>query len=136
MQRVVLFIFMINYTLNAAYNPFFNNKQPKEVQSSQAIEKHQEPKVIIKEISIPKPQRDIKMRYFGFVESSKGRFALVNFDKKNIVLKENDQLNINEWAFNILKITSNYILLTDKANKSQTIYFSSDTQKKDINENN
>jgi len=70
----------------AAYNPFFSDK--KATESANQIQKPK-PK--------PIPQRkSLKMTYFEFIESTKGKFALVSFNSQNIVIRKNDSLYIDE----------------------------------------
>lgn len=123
LKKLLVFV-VLSTLLYAAYNPFFNDNKPppslqiqKSVVSTPAI-KYYKPR--------PKAKRKtIKMTYFGFIESAKGVFALVNFNKKNIVVRQNDSLYDDEEIFKIRKITSNYILIRDKKGRAETVYFSS-----------
>ena len=113
---------MLYVEIYASYNPFFQETKvfiPKQ----QNIQKSTKP-IVYK----PKPTRkNIQMTYFGFIHSKKGKFALVNFQNKNIIIRVNDSLYIDEQIFKIDKITSNYILLKDRYHRFQTVYFSSQT---------
>ncbi len=111
--------------LYAAYNPFFSETKPAEpVPTVQQIIVEPRPKAD----PIPKRQ-NIKMTYFGFVESKKGKFALVAYNRKKIVIRQQDSLYSDEQIFKVKKITSNYILLTDRHSRVQTVYFSSETER-------
>ena len=119
MQKKLMIFFLLSISLYAAYNPFFKGETPPQpiVQQKQQIQKtivYQKP-----------PQRKtIEMTYYGFVESKKGLFALVEFDKKNIVIRQKDSLYLNEQVYKVKKITSNYILLKDKRGRDEAVYFS------------
>jgi len=123
MQKIFLFLIIFQIVLNAAYNPFFNDqKAPKpKVQESTAV--------VPAPITAPIKQ-NAKIGYFGFIESKKGKFALVSFEKKNIVVTQNDSLYLDDQVFKVINITSNYILLNDKYNRPQSIYFSSETEER------
>jgi len=125
MQKIFVIFAILPTFIYASYNPFFSDKTlpPKPV-------KKQEVKIIIQKPK-PKPKpipkrQNIKMTYSGFIESTKGKFALVNFNGKNIVIKKDDSLYLNEKIFKIFKITSNYILIQDRHCRTQTVYFTSD----------
>ena len=119
----ILFVFTFVSTLvHALYNPFFVEDKPRENKKVQE-------KVIYEKKDVSK-RKTIVMTYFGYVSSSKGKFALVRFNKKNIVISQNDRLYHDEEMFKIGKITSNYILLKDKQNRVQTVYFSSSARVK------
>lgn len=105
--------------LYAAYNPFFNNiEAPKQ-------KKEPETKIIVQKPKEEIKRTDIQISYFGFVESDKGKFALVKINGKNIVLKQQDSVYIGEKVVEVINLSSNYIVLKDGYNSPQTIYFSS-----------
>ncbi len=119
----IIFLFFTSTLLFAAYNPFFNDqKTPK----PQVAEK----KVYSLDPPIVESRQNAQIRYFGFIESNKGRFALVSFDGQNIVIKEDDTLYLDDQTFKIIKITSSSILLNDKQKRAQSIYFSSENEEK------
>jgi len=121
MQKILIII-ILYVEIFASYNPFFQEIKVS-VPKKQNI--HKTTKTIVYK---PKPTRkNIQMTYFGFIHSKKGKFALVNFQNKNIIIRANDSLYIDEQIFKINKITSNYILLKDRYNRFQTVYFSSQT---------
>ncbi len=114
-RKLIIFI-VLQTILYAAYNPFFKDN------NSPAIKKQ----TYQKKVTIPTSKRkNIKMTYFGFVDGDKGRFALVSFKKKNIVIRENSNLYIAQEILKVKKITSNYIVLQDRQGRIQSIYFSS-----------
>lgn len=124
MQKILIIFIILPTLLCASYNPFFSDKQalkPKENNVEVIIQK-QPPKPI-------PTRKSIKMTYFGFIESSKGKFALVSFKRQNIVIRKDDSLYLDEQVFKVQKITSNYILFKDRYNRAQTVYFSSETQR-------
>jgi Tfp pilus assembly protein PilP len=119
MRQIFVIFFILPTFIYAAYNPFFSDT------SAPKQKKESEVKIIYKKPK-PKPIRtDIAISYFGFIESNKGKFALVNIGGKNIVLKQNDSLYIGEQVVKVVKLSSNYIILKDGYNTPQTIYFSS-----------
>lgn len=108
---------MLPTLIYAAYNPFFSDTtQPKKEDSKE---------IIIYEAKEKPIRTDIKISYYGFVESNKGKFALINFSGKNIVLKQKDSIYIGEKVVKVVKLSSNYIIIKDGHNTPQTIYFSS-----------
>ena len=118
MQKLLIISLVFSCVLNASYNPFFGGEKPLILPNYNI--KSAPPKVVK-----PVPARqNIEMSYFGFVESKKGKFALVNFSGKTIVVKQQDSLYLGEQIFKIFKITSNYILVKDRRNRVQTVYFS------------
>jgi hypothetical protein len=112
----------------AAYNPFFSEeKAPQPPKETFPIDYMKPPSS-----SSMSERRSIEMTYFGFVESAKGTFALVNFNSKNIIIRQKDSLYIDEEIYTIEEITSNYITLKDKSSRTQTVYFSSERQRQKI----
>ncbi len=124
MQKILLIFVVLPTFIYAAYNPFFKDTKPEQTLQMRQPEiqkttiKHYKP-------SPRQKRKTIKMTYFGFIESNKGIFALVRFNKKNIVIRKNDSLYHDEQIFKIKKITSNYILIRDKKGRAETVYFSS-----------
>jgi len=123
-MQIIILLILTNILIFASYNPFFQDIKSTSITQSQKIIKKPKKNIIYK----PRPTRkNIQLTYFGFIHSKKGRFALVNFQNQNIVIKKNDSLYDNANIFKIKKITSNYILINDKYHRTQTIYFSSKT---------
>ena len=124
MQKKIILLIILPTIIYAAYNPFFSdNKPPEALQTRQktiykAPIKYYKPRAKVS-------RKTIKMTYFGFIEASKGVFALVKYQGKNIVIRTHDFLYHNEQRFKIGKITSNYILIKDKKGRAETVYFSS-----------
>jgi hypothetical protein len=117
MRKIFIIFFILPTLIYAAYNPFFSdNTQPK---------KEEKKEKVIYEVKEKPIRTDIKISYYGFVESDKGKFALINFDGKNIVLKQKDSIYIGEKVVKVVKLSSNYIVIKDGHNTPQTIYFSS-----------
>jgi hypothetical protein len=120
MKRVLAIFITTTTFLYAAYNPFFSD-------DSAPKQKQQASRTTVQEKPTPTRQ-NAQIGYFGFIESKKGKFALINFSGKNIVIREEDSLYLDEQIFKVLKITSNYILLNDRYSRAQTVYFSSEKQ--------
>lgn len=119
----IFIISILSVVIYASYNPFFQ-ENTKQISQKKAYK--QTKNIVYK----PRPTRkNIDMTYFGFIHTNKGRFALVNFQNKNIILQKNDSLYIDEQIFKIKKITSNYILINDRYSRIQTVYFSSKIDK-------
>ena len=131
MHKSKIIFFIIPTYLYALYNPFFqeipqtqNNIIKKEDQK-----KPTKPIKIIKEIQ---KRKNIEMTFFGFIQSMKGTYALVSFNGKNIIIQEKDSLYLDEQIYKVRKISSNYILVSDREGRAQTVYFSSDEKRFDI----
>jgi len=119
----IFIISILSVVIYASYNPFFQ-ENTKQISQKKAYK--QTKNIVYK----PRPTRkNIDMTYYGFIHTNKGRFALVNFQNKNIILQKNDSLYIDEQIFKIKKITSNYILINDRYSRIQTVYFSSKIDK-------
>jgi len=118
MKKVLSFLLIMPTFIYASYNPFF-----KDIQTPAQIKK--KPKVVYLRAK-PKPKRtDIDITYFGYIESKKGKFALISINKKNIVVKQKDSVYLGEQVVKVVKLSSNYIILKDGINTPQTVYFSS-----------
>jgi len=122
MQKLLIAILSLSSLLNASYNPFFGGEKPLVLPNYNI---KPAPVKVVK--PVPK-RKNIEMSYFGFIESKKGKFALVSFDQDTIVIKQNDSLYLDEQIFKITKITTNYIHLKDRRGRIQTVYFSTKTQ--------
>ncbi len=121
MQKIIILLLIVPTFIYASYNPFFSDDKP-DIPPAPVV------KTVI-EVVKPKPvpeRKNIKMTYFGFVESKKGKFALVSFNNKNIVIRQADSLYLDEQIFKVISITSNYILFSDRRSRKQTVYFSSE----------
>lgn len=124
MRQIFVIFFILPTFIYASYNPFFSDiSVPKQ-------KKEEKVKIVYKKPK-PKPKRtNIKMSYFGFIESNKGKFGLVSISGKNIVLKQEDSLYIGDQVIKVVKLSSNSIVLKDGYNTPQTIYFSSKSPEK------
>lgn len=126
MHKVITIFVIIPTFAYALYNPFFSEPPRKTVKTTQV----QKPvkRIYIKPKQTP-TMKEFKMKYFGFVESNKGKFALVKFNDKNIVIKKDDSIYIDDSVFKIINITSNNIVIKDNYSKFRTVYFSSENQR-------
>ncbi len=118
------FLFL-TLSLNAAYNPFFREspKPKKPPLQAPAVQSLPLPPLLKPIAPAEKAPFDLEeMRYYGFIETAKGKFALVNVASNAIVLKEGDPFYANNIKYFIRNITSNYITVDD-AGRMQTIYF-------------
>jgi len=112
MQRIFALLLVLS-TLLFAYNPFFDDKKE---------EPKKEPAPIIIKDNTAKSEQ---LTYFGFVESQKGRYALVKLNSRNIVLSEGNSFELGSTSFSVVSINSNSIVLSTKSGNIKTIYFSS-----------
>lgn len=133
MYKILINIIIFHSLLFSAYNPFF-----KEINSPEKpIKKEIKPvKIIVKEKRRFKPKvskipkkTNIKLQYFGFLETNKGKFALINFNSKTIVIKQRDRLYVGNEIYKIKKIHSNYLLIEDSYRRVQSVYFSSNIER-------
>ncbi len=116
-----LFIVLFAATLHAAYNPFFS-------------EKPKEPKPQIKK-SVPKPApspklsplTQIDITYFGYVQTDKGQFALLEMQNRTFAIRQGGNLYHGSSAIKVVKVSSNAIVLKN-AGKYKTVYFSQKEQ--------
>ena len=120
-MRIVLIVSILICSLNAFYNPFFVEDKPKDIQQQREVIQ----KVIVKPKPIP-ARKSVNMTYFGYVNGNAGKYALISFNGKNIVVTQNDSLYNNEDIFKIFKINSNYIVVKDRQGRAETVYFSSE----------
>lgn len=70
------------------------------------------------------------MLYFGFIETDKGKFAMMKVHDNNIVLKENNRVYIDNELYYVRDISSNAVVMEDKDKKIKTIYFSGEMEGK------
>ena len=127
MQIILRALMVVPCIMYASYNPFFNETQTP--QAAQPQKKAAQTTVVRQAQKAIPERKTLEMTYFGFVESSKGKFALVKLGDKNIIISQNDSLYLDERILKVEKITSNYILLQDRYLRAQTVYFSSDAQR-------
>ncbi len=126
MKKILVIFIIIPTFIYASYNPFFSDEQaPKP--------KKAEVKIVVQKPEPVAKRTDIQVSYFGFIESDKGKFALVKINGKNIVLKQKDSVYIGEKVVEVINLTSNFIILKDGYNSPQTIYFSSKVPERNNN---
>ena len=129
MQKIFIILLIIPTYIYAVYNPFFTELPVKKQEITEYQAPQPTPTKTYKPIQMT-PRKSIEMTYFGFIESIKGEYALVAFNDKNIILQANDSLYDDEQVYKITKVTSNYILLKDNFGRVETVYFSSEEQKR------
>lgn len=96
-----------------AYNPFFDDFDNTKIEH-----KSQETQNFTPEKKI------YQFLYFGYIETQKGKFALISIDSKSFVVKEGDTLYTAQDEINVFKLTSNVLVIKDKNQRAQSIYFS------------
>jgi Tfp pilus assembly protein PilP len=114
--KYILIINLLTCYSLANFNPFFN-EEPKKVEVPlQAVEK---PKVIIKEkVVYKKPvekAKPIQAEYLGFISYKKNRFALINAEDRNFIVKNKDEISIGENIIKIINITDRVIKIKNKS---------------------
>lgn len=123
MQKILIMLAIVPIYIYASYNPFFSTDEAPQSQKQASAS------TVNRANSNAMPQREsIDMTYFGFVESAKGLFALVSLKNKNIIIRVDDSLYLDERILKVMKITSNYLLLEDRYSRMQTVYFSSENE--------
>ncbi|MEA1918085.1 MAG: hypothetical protein U9N42_11245 [Campylobacterota bacterium] len=116
MNKLISFLLLVtatSYPLIAAYNPFFdeNTEQKK-------------PLHVVKKERVIETKEVFQTIYFGFIETELKKLALIEFNKKHIVVKEGDKVFTKKNELTISEINSNYLILKDKSGRVQQIYFS------------
>lgn len=117
-----------------AYNPFFDDAEsPKKLTRPTALllppptinlqppPSYSEPKI---------PLQTQSILYFGFIETVKGKFALVKVNNENIVLKENNRVYMFNAPYFVREVNSNAIVVEDGEKRIKTIYFSGEMDRK------
>ena len=117
MHKIIIFA-LFPVFLYASYNPFFTpNKQvPRQKIAT---------KIVRQVASVPQARPNIAIAYFAFLETKKGRFALIDFAGKTIVVHEGDSLYQGNNVYKVKKLTSNYLNITGGSYRVQKVYFSS-----------
>jgi hypothetical protein len=125
-----IFIISICYCFSLAnFNPFFIEESIKEIKL-----KTIKPKIEVKEKivyikskpKIKKPKKiipDLKINYLGFISYKKKTFALIEINKKKLIIKKYDKLSINNKIIKIISISDRLITIKN-SNKIQYINFS------------
>lgn len=117
MRKIVTILVLLPLCALAAYNPFFTTDKPRQKAPEAPVQNVIQP--------IDGDRKNVQMSYFGFIESQKGAFALIGFNGKNIVVRQDDTVYLDEETFTVKKIASNYLLIADRQSRVQTVYFSS-----------
>lgn len=115
-----------------AYNPFFDNQEaPKKVVRPAPVLLPPPPPVaqpvlyqrpLSSELVRPS---SVQISYFGYIETERGKFALIKVNQHNIVLKEKNRVYIENVPHYVQEINSNTIVLEDNEKRIKTLYFSS-----------
>lgn len=127
MQKVFILFIFLKVSVFGLYNPFFTELKPPKEPAKEKV-------VVIKEhIKSDTPLQKISIQYIGYIETKKGKFALVNFDGHTIVVTKNDPLYSGTQVFQVAKLTTNYMLIRDPNKKIQTIYFSTEGTNTGVN---
>ncbi len=119
MPAIVVFLLLSN-PLFAAYNPFFN-EAPKAEKKVEKPRPKPQPKIIYKK---PEKKKVFDIVYFGFLETNRGKFALLETGDKSFAVRKGDSLYLQNSKIDIVKITSNYFVLRSDRKNYQTIHFS------------
>ena len=127
-------LLFIALSVNAAYNPFFREapkvkKAP--VLAAPVTQGMPLPPLLNSNLaSLPaiKPAFDLsQLTYYGYLETKKGKFALLKVGEGVVVLKEGDLFYANNGKYFVRNITSNFITVDDSG-RTQTIYFTTGGQ--------
>lgn len=117
-------------SLQAAYNPFFR-ESPKVKKAPEPVAKPMPLPPLLKPafepLPAPKAVSLSTFTYYGYVETKKGKFALLKIGENAVVLKEGDPFYANNSKYFVRNITSNYLTI-DESGKTQTIYFTTGGQ--------
>lgn len=121
MLRTVILIITITTSL-VAYNPFFEAKPTPKKKTKIKIETKPVTKIIYQKPPVKKKKYNIT--YYGYIQTNKGNFALIDVDKKTLAIKQGEKLYIDGKSARLVKITSNYFVIKSGKSDYQTIYFS------------
>lgn len=142
MKTFLWLFFLFSNIVEGAYNPFFGD-----MKSSQKVVKQSvrsllppprftplpilpPPPAVTMEIKSSQPLTPISIRYFGYIESDKGKFALIKSDGNTMVLKESSRVYLNNFSYLVRDISSNAVVMEDGLRQIKTIYFSGETENK------
>lgn len=115
MQRIIMLFAILPVLAYASYNPFFTPH-------TKPVAK---PTVVMKQVKQEKAEKiDVQFTYFAYLESKKGKFALIKFNGRNIVVRQNNSVYLDNKVYKVQTITSNYLRLSDSYNEMKTVYFS------------
>lgn len=110
-----LLLTMLSLPLWASYNPFF--QEPEKKQQPQK-KQPSAPKTISQ-----KPSMDYDIAYFGYVETGKSSYALLEVGDKSFAISNNDSFYVDNQKLEIVAIESNQVVIKNKS-RYKTIYFS------------
>lgn len=135
MKLLLGLFFIFTGIAYSAYNPFFDDREPVVKKASKPtsllllpppLNVHQ-----VEPLSEPKaPQSTKQMYYFGYIESGKGKYALIKVDGNNIIVKENNRVYINGSPYFVHEITSNVVVMENSTKQVKMVYFSGETEVK------
>ncbi len=138
MKTFLGLFFLFSTVVYGAYNPFFSDTAPAKKIAKPERTLIPPPRMFAPLPMLPPPpainaeikppQTPIAMRYFGYIESDKGRFALVKVQESTIVLKENNRIYLNSVPYFVREINSNMVLLEDGLKQMKSIYFSGEME--------
>ncbi len=140
MKTFLWLFFLFSSVAQGAYNPFFSDKasSPKIIKTERALippPRMFAPLPILPpppaiSMEIKPPQAPMQIRYFGYIESDKGKFALIKLNESAMVLKENNRVYLNSIPYFVREISSNMVILEDGLKQIKTIYFSGEVENK------
>lgn len=116
MSKIVLFFFC-TAMLFASYNPFFSEPKKKVQQPPQT------PPPAPKQVAIQTPELKIDAIYYGFVQTSRANYALLESNGKSFAISQGDSFYIDNQKLDIVKISSNQVVVRNQS-RYKTIYFS------------
>ena len=98
MHKIMILV-LLPLLAYASYNPFFKPNKP--VVRQKTIKTN-----ISKVVKKPNIVTNVAISYFAYLETSKGKFAIVNFNGKTIVIHQGDSLYLGNKVYKVTKLTS------------------------------
>jgi Tfp pilus assembly protein PilP len=117
MHKIMILI-LLPLLAYASYNPFFTPHKPKVRQKVTKVNVRQ----VVKKLDV---RVNLGISYFAFLETNKGKFALVDFAGKTIVIRQGDSLYSGNNKYKVTRLTSNYLYITGNGYSVQKVYFTS-----------
>lgn len=111
-------------SLNAAYNPFFREVPKVKAEAAAIALPALPPLAAPPPILVKPPLAPTQITYSAFMETKKGRFALLKVSNQAIVLTEGSSFYVDESKYLVKNITSNYVTVSN-GGRSQMINFTS-----------
>jgi len=135
-MRCMYIILMFFVTLNIFGGTFYVSKTNGKNSNSGTIENPVQE--IDKAVQLAKNGDEIKISQgtysgtfgIGYIESDKGKFALIKSDGNTMVLKESSRVYLNNFSYFVREISSNAVVMEDGLRQMKTIYFSGETENK------